>query len=285
MMFMAGSLNLITIYLGLECLALASYALTGLLRGSARSTEAALKYILIGAISSGVILFGMSLVFGVSGSVHLGDINAAVAAGSSLQPVLLAGVVFLIAGLASKWRPCRFTCGRRTCTTAPLPRWPLFDYGQRGGGICSGDAYFHGWLAGAARALEHGVHRIGRHYDDVRQRHRHRADEHAPHAGVLRRRQAGYIMVGLAVASERAVSAMLYYLIAYAFTTIGAFAVVMLLGKYYPAEEIADFRGLSRRSPLFAFTLAVFMLSLIGLPPTPASSGSSTCSRPLSRKG
>src|SRR5690606_5188942 len=76
MMFMAGSLNLITIYLGLECLALASYALTGMLRGSARSTEASLKYILIGAISSGVILFGMSLVFGVSGSVHLSEINA-----------------------------------------------------------------------------------------------------------------------------------------------------------------------------------------------------------------
>ena len=64
--------------------------------------------------------------------------------------------------------------------------------------------------------------------------------------------QAGYVMVGLAVASERAVSAMIYYLIAYAFTTIGAFAVVILLGRYHPAEDIADFRGLGRRSPLLA---------------------------------
>src|SRR5690606_38013338 len=80
--------------------------------------------------------------------------------------------------------------------------------------------------------------------------------------------QAGYIMVGLAVASDRAVSAMLYYLIAYAFMTIGAFAVVILLGRRHPAEEIRDFRGLSQRAPLFALALTIFLLSLIGIPPT-----------------
>lgn len=269
MMFMAGSLNLITIYLGVECLALASYALTGLLRGSARSTEAALKYILIGAISSGVILFGMSLVFGVSGSVHLGDINAAIAAGSSLQPVLLAGVVFLIAGFGVKMAAVPFHMWAPDVyhgSPAPVAAFLI---------TASEAAAF----AAALRIFMVGLPALHGHWSTVFivlavitmtfgnvtaivQTNMRRMLAYSAVA------QAGYIMVGLAVASERAVSAMLYYLIAYAFTTIGAFAVVMLLGKYYPAEEISDFRGLSRRSPLFAFTLAVFMLSLIGLPPT-----------------
>src|SRR5690606_1475933 len=80
--------------------------------------------------------------------------------------------------------------------------------------------------------------------------------------------QAGYMMIGLAVASERAVSAMVYYMVAYAFATVGAFAIVMLMGKRHPAEDIADYRGLSRRAPLFALALAFFMLSFIGIPPT-----------------
>src|SRR5690606_37862224 len=79
--------------------------------------------------------------------------------------------------------------------------------------------------------------------------------------------QAGYIMVGLAVASERAVSAMLYYIIAYAFMTIGAFAVVILLGRHYPSVYIKDFRGLELRASLFALAFIVLLLSLIGIPP------------------
>src|SRR5690606_34987107 len=102
MMFMASSLNLLTIYLGLECLSLASYSLAGMLRKSAKSTEAALKYILVGAISSGIVLFGMSLLFGVAGSLHLQDIAAALSASDAMAPVVVAGMMFLIAGLGVK---------------------------------------------------------------------------------------------------------------------------------------------------------------------------------------
>src|SRR5690606_36762363 len=80
--------------------------------------------------------------------------------------------------------------------------------------------------------------------------------------------QARYIMVGLAVASARAVSALPYYIIEYAFMTIGAFAVVILLGRHYPSEAIKDFRGLGQRVPLFALTLSILLLSFIGIPPT-----------------
>ncbi len=269
MMFMAGSLNLITIYLGLECLALASYALTGMLRGSARSTEASLKYILIGAISSGVILFGMSLVFGVSGSVHLSEINAVLDAGTPMLPVLLAGMMFLVTGFGVKMAAVPFHMWAPDVyhgSPAPVAAFLI---------TASEAAAF----AAALRIFFVGLPAIQEYWTVVFvtlavvtmtfgnitaivQTNMRRMLAYSAVA------QAGYIMVGLAVASERAVSAMLYYLIAYAFTTLGAFAVVILLGRYHPAEEIADFRGLSRRAPLFAITLAVFMLSLIGLPPT-----------------
>lgn len=269
MMFMAGSLNLITIYLGLECLALASYALTGLLRGSARSTEAALKYILIGAISSGIILFGMSLIFGMTGSVHLGDINVVLEAGSSMQSVLLAGMVFLIAGFGIKMAAVPFHMWAPDVyhgSPAPVAAFLI---------TASEAAAF----AAALRIFLVGLPALQGHWSTIFivlavitmtfgnitaivQTNIRRMLAYSAVA------QAGYIMVGLAVASERAVSAMIYYLIAYAFTTIGAFAVVILLGRYHPTQEISDFRGLGRRSPLFAITLTVFMLSLIGLPPT-----------------
>src|SRR5690606_29375136 len=94
MMLMASSVNLLTIYLGLEILSLAAYALTGMLRNDDRSSEAAVKYVLIGGITSAIIVFGMSIVYGVTGTLHLGDVAAVLASGDSMAPAaLLAGVV------------------------------------------------------------------------------------------------------------------------------------------------------------------------------------------------
>src|SRR5690606_3218921 len=100
MMFMASSLHLLTIYLGLEILSLASYALAGMLRRDPRSSEAGIKYILIGGITSGIVLFGMSLVYGATGTLHLAEVAAALTSGA--PAALLAGAVFLIAGFGVK---------------------------------------------------------------------------------------------------------------------------------------------------------------------------------------
>lgn len=269
MMFMAGSLNLITIYLGLECLAMASYALTGLLRGSARSTEASLKFVLIGAISSGVVLFGMSLIFGVTGSVHLSEINTVLAAGTSMQPVLLAGVMFLVAGLGVKMAAVPFHMWAPDVyhgSPAPVAAF-LITASEAAAFAAALRIFMVGLpaLQGQWTMIFITLAVITMTFGNISAIVQTNMRRMLAYSAVA---QAGYIMVGLAVASERAVSAMLYYLIAYAFTTIGAFAVVILLGRYYPAEEIKDFQGLGRRSPLFALTLTVFMLSLIGLPPT-----------------
>lgn len=269
MMFMAGSLNLITIYLGLECLAMASYALTGLLRGSVRSTEASLKFILIGAISSGVILFGMSLIFGATGSVHLSDINTVLAAGSSMQSVLLAGMMFLIAGFGVKMAAVPFHMWAPDVyhgSPAPVAAF-LITASEAAAFAAALRIFMVGLpaLQGKWTMVFITLAVITMTFGNISAIVQTNMRRMLAYSAVA---QAGYIMVGLAVASERAVSAMLYYLIAYAFTTIGAFAVVILLAQYHPTQEIEDFRGLGRRSPLFALTLTVFMLSLIGLPPT-----------------
>ena len=280
MMFMAGSLNLITIYIGLECLALASYALTGMLRGSAKSTEASLKYILIGAISSGVILFGMSLVFGVAGSVHLAEINAALAGGTPMLPVLLAGMVFLVAGLGVKMAAVPFHMwAPDVYHGAPAPVAAFLITASEAAAFAAALRIF---LVGLPAIQEHwttvfvALAVITMTFGNVTAIVQTNMRRMLAYSAVA---QAGYVMVGLAVASERAVSAMIYYLIAYAFATIGAFAVVILLGRYHPAEDI----GLPGPGPAGAAAgpyLDGVHAELYRRPPTAGFSASSICSSP-----
>lgn len=270
MMLMASSVNLLTIYLGLEILSLASYALTGMLRDDDRSAEAAVKYVLIGGITSAIIVFGMSIVYGVTGSLHLGDVAAVLASGNSAAPAaLLAGIVFLIAGFGVKiaavpfhmWAPDIYQ-------GAPTPVSAFLITASEGAAF-----------AALIRIFLVGFPLLGDHWSTlfavlavitmtlgnvaaITQTNVKRMMAYSAIA------QAGYVLVGLAVATPAAISAMLYYLFAYSFMTIGAFVVIILLNNNEGAELISDFSGLSRRSPWFAFALAVYMLSLVGTPPT-----------------
>ncbi|MFS8543085.1 MAG: NADH-quinone oxidoreductase subunit N [Limnochordales bacterium] len=269
MMFMASSLNLLTIYLGLECLSLASYSLAGMLRKSAKSTEAALKYILVGAISSGIVLFGMSLLFGVAGSLHLQDIAAALSASDAMAPVVVAGMMFLIAGLGVKMAAVPFHMwAPDVYQGSPAPVAAFLITASEAAAFAAALRIFMVGLP-ALRAewttvfiLLAVVSMTVGNITAILQTNMRRMLAYSAVA------QAGYIMVGLAVASPAAVSAMIYYLIAYAFMTVGAFAVVILVGRHHPSEEIRDFQGLSQRSPLAALALTIFLLSLIGIPPT-----------------
>lgn len=269
MMFMAGSLNLITIYLGLEALSLASYSLTGLLRGSARSTESSLKYILIGAISSGVVLFGMSLIFGVAGGLHLDAINTALASASAMQPVLLAGMMFMIAGFGVKMAVVPFHMwAPDVYHGAPAPVAAFLITASEAAAFAAAVRVF---LVGLPALQNHwsviftALAIVTMTFGNISAIVQTNVRRMLAYSAVA---QAGYIIVGLALATEMAISAMLYYIIAYAITTVGAFAVVILLGRDYPTEEIRHFQGLGRRAPLFAAAFVVFMLSFIGLPPT-----------------
>ncbi|MBO8141540.1 MAG: NADH-quinone oxidoreductase subunit N [Firmicutes bacterium] len=269
MMFMAGSLNLLTIYLGLECLSLASYSLSGLLRRDARSTEAALKYILIGAISSGTILFGMSLVFGATGSLHLGEVSQAVSSATGMTPVLLAGMMFLVVGLGVKMAAVPFHMwAPDVYDGAPAPVAAFLITGSEAAAFAAALRIFLVGLPSLRAewtAVFVTLAVITMTFGNISAIVQTRIRRLLAYSAVA---QAGYVMVGLAIASDAAVSAMLYYLIAYAFTTIGAFTVVILLARHQPADEIQDFRGLGQRAPLFALALTIFMLSFIGIPPT-----------------
>lgn len=269
MMFMAGSLNLLTIYLGLETLSLASYALTGMLRQDARSSEASIKYILIGGMTSAIVLFGMSLVYGVTGSLHLGDIAAALSAGTDYGSILLAGIIFLIAGFGVKvaavpfhmWAPDIYH-------GAPTPVSAFLITASEGAAFA---ALIRIFLVGLPSmepqwtTLFAVLAVITMTLGNVAAITQTQVKRMMAYSAVA---QAGYVLVGLAVATPLAVSAMLYYLLAYALMTIGVFAVIILMNNHRDADLITDFAGLSQKSPWFAAGLTIYLLSLVGTPPT-----------------
>lgn len=267
MMFMASSLHLLTIYLGLEILSLASYALAGMLRRDPRSSEAGIKYILIGGITSGIVLFGMSLVYGATGTLHLAEVAAALTSGA--PAALLAGAVFLIAGFGVKiaavpfhmWAPDVYH-------GAPTPVSAFLITASEGAAFAAVIRIFLTGLpaiqdqwTGLFAILAVLTMTVGN-VAAITQQDIKRMMAYSAIA------QAGYVLVGLAVATPLAISAMLYYLFVYLLMTIGAFVVIILLNNAEGAELISDFSGLGRRSPWFAFALTVYMLSLVGTPPT-----------------
>lgn len=284
MMLMAGSRDLVMIYLGLETTAISSYALAGLLRGDLRSGEAALKYFLTGALASAVILFGMALVFGAAGSTNLGDLlgpGGLAGIRSGWVPVAVTGLVLLVAGFGFKlaavpfhfWAPdayegaptpvtAFFSVGPKAAAFAAVLRifGPVLVAGAPGGaGGVLGD--FSGLLPTLFAVLSVVTMTVGN-LAALAQTDMKRLLAYSSIA------HAGYILVGLAVASPRGLAAVVYYLAAYAAMNLGAFAVVIWLENRGTGREVKDYVGLARRAPLAALALVVCFLSLIGIPPT-----------------
>ena len=265
---MAASLNLITIYLGLELLTLASYALTGMLKNDARSGEASLKFFLVGALTSGVILYGLSLLYGLSGSVHLLEIREALAATANPGLAAVASVL-VIAGFGFKvaavpfhmWAPDAYD-------GAPTPVSAFLITASEAAGFA---ALLRLLMVGLAPLTEQwqvavaALAAITMTYGNVTAIVQRRTKRMLAYSAIA---QAGYVLVGVAVATPASVSAMLFYLLAYALMTVGAFAVVIMLSNHVPSEEIEDFKGLAQRSPAFALAMSILLLSLIGVPPT-----------------
>ncbi len=284
MTLMAATRDLILIYLGLETTSISSYALAGLLRNDPKSGEAAVKYFLAGALASAVVLFGMALVFGATGSTNLTGLPAAMG-----RPVAVTGLVLLIAGLGFKvaavpfhfWAPDAYE-------GAPTPVTAFFSVGPKAAAFAillrifgpvlavMGPARAGGLLAGAATGSAAGggavlpflftllavVTMTVGNLTALAQKNIKRMLAYSSIA------HAGYLLVGLAVAGQRGFAAMIYYLLAYAAMNLGAFAVVIWLNNRGTGDDIADYAGLGRRAPLAASAMVVCFLSLIGIPPT-----------------
>ncbi|MER2600080.1 MAG: NADH-quinone oxidoreductase subunit N [Caldilineales bacterium] len=270
MMFMGAALDLLVVFLALEIMSLALYILVGFNREERRSAEAALKYFLLGAFSSGFFLFGVALLYAVTGSTHLPTIAAALAlspAGSSLY--LTAALALLIVGFGFKvalvpfhmWTPDAYQ-------GAPTPVTAFMS-------VATKAAAFAAFLRVFALALPAAQPQWGMalavlaaftmtlgNLAALRQNSMKRMLAYSSIA------HAGYALVGLVPASSQGVSGVLFYLLGYLFMNLGAFAVVVALER--PGENdvpSSRFVGLAERQPAMAAAMAIFMFSLAGIPP------------------
>lgn len=267
-MVMASSLNLITIYLSLELLTLSSYALTGMLKNDGRSSEASLKFFLVGALNSGIILYGLSLLFGLSGSVFLPEVGAAVA--NSANPSLVtAATVLVLAGFGFKAAAVPFHMwAPDTYDGAPTPVSAFLITASEAAAFAALVRILTVGLAPMTdqwQILVAALAAVTMTYGNITAIRQTRTKRMLAYSAIA---QAGYLLVGVAVASQASVSAMLFYVLVYALMTLGAFAVVIMLSNHVPSEQIEDFKGLARRTPALALAMGILLLSLIGIPPT-----------------
>jgi len=268
MMLLAASRDLIVVFLGIELMSIASYVLCGLDRRSSRGAEAALKYFLLGAFSTGFLLYGIALVYGATGSTDITAIGTAVTGDTFNNPLLLAGIGMLIVGFCFKvaavpfhmWTPDVYE-GAAT---------PITAFMAAAVKAAAFAAFLRVWIEafpGATAAWVHPLQwlavitMIGGNVIALQQKSMKRMLAYSSIA------HAGYLLVTVVVANALGASAFLFYLVAYTLATMGAFAVVIALGE--PGErnqEIADYAGLWHAQPWLASAMAVFMLALLGFP-------------------
>lgn len=270
MMLMAAAGDLIVIFLGLETMSIAVYALAGFIRRDPRSSEAAIKYFLLGAFSTGFLLYGIALVYGATGTIKLEPIHAALAAHPTATPLLLLGLGMMLIGFGFKvaavpfhmWTPDAYegapspvtafmAVGVKLAAFAGFLRIFLVTLGPLSanwGAVL--------WVVAALTMTAGNL--IALVQSNIKRMLAYSAIAHA-----------GYLLVGMAAGSSiEAGGAILYYLLGYAFTNLGAFAVVVALERRGKARDlIADYRGLAAREPALAAAMALFLLSLTGVPP------------------
>jgi NADH-quinone oxidoreductase subunit N len=272
MMLMAAATDLIVIFLGLETMSMAVYVLAGIRRQNVKANEAALKYFLLGAFASGFFLYGAALVYGATGSVKLGEVAAYIGthlSGDQSSPMLLAGMALLIVGFGFKvaaapfhaWAPDVYE-GAPTTITA------FMAVGVKAAAFAAFVRVFllsfdalHGqwvwilWVVAVVTMIVGNLTALVQ--DNIKRMLAYSSIAHA-----------GYLLVAMVAGKELGGGALMYYLIAYGVMNLGAFAVVVAVGKKgSPNEEFNDYAGLGFRYPALAMMMTIFMLSLTGIPP------------------
>ena len=271
MMIMVSAQTMLLIYLGLELLSLAMYAMVAFKRDDGRASEAAMKYFVLGAIASGMLLYGMSIIYGVSGSLHLDHI----ATYMSTHPVmgnmgLLLGLSFIIVGLGFKlgvvpfhmWVPDVYD-GAPTAVALFLgtaPKIAAFAMVIRLLVEGLGDMV-QGWqqilsLLVALSLLAGNIIAIAQ--TNIKRMLAYSTISHM-----------GFVLMGILAGTHTGYAASMFYIITYAIIAMGGFAVVILLSRDgYEADQLSDLKGLSTRHPWYAFMMMLFLFSMAGVPPT-----------------
>ncbi len=272
MMLMAAATDLIVIFLGLETMSMAVYVLTGIRRQNVKANEAALKYFLLGAFASGFFLYGTALVYGATGSVKLGEVATYISthlSGDQSSPMLLAGMALLIVGFGFKvaaapfhaWAPDVYEGAPTTITAfmavgvkaaafAAFVRVFLLSFGA-----LHGQWEWILWVVAVVTMIVGNFTALAQ--DNIKRMLAYSSIAHA-----------GYLLVAMVAGGELGGAALMYYLVAYGLMNLGAFAVVVAVGKKgEPNEEFNDYSGLGFRYPALAMMMTIFMLSLTGIPP------------------
>ncbi|MCK6416092.1 MAG: NADH-quinone oxidoreductase subunit NuoN [Giesbergeria sp.] len=279
MFIMIGGNNFLIIYLGLELLTLSGYALVGMRRDNAVATEAAMKYFVLGAMASGFLLYGLSMLYGATGSLDIGEVFKAIDSGQVRHQVLVFGVVFIVAGLAFK------------LGAVPFHMWvpDVYHGAPTSVTLMIGGAPKLAAFAIVIRLLVDGLLPLAKDWQQmlavlaigsllvgnlaaIAQTNLKRMLAYSTIA------QMGFVLLGLmsgvvsghvdASTAEAAYSASMFYVVTYVLTTLASFGVILLLAREgFESEEIADMAGLNQRSPLYAGVLAICLFSMAGIPP------------------
>ena len=283
MMLMAGATNLLMMYLAVELSSISSYILSGYTKEAPDSSEASLKYVIYGALSSGLMLYGISMVYGLTGSLDFYSINHVLAKGGINNVTLFLAGVLMVAGLGYKisavpfhfWTPDVYE-------GSPITITAFLSVASKAGGFALLIRFFKVTFVDlGAAGLSEGLWATLRSFEwpqlvaaisvmtmtlgnlvAVWQNNMKRLLAYSSIA------HAGYMLMGVVVLSNEGIAAILIYFVVYLFMNLGAFYVVMLLADKMGSEDIEDYKGLAGRSPFMAFALAVFLISLTGLPPT-----------------
>jgi NADH-quinone oxidoreductase subunit N len=269
MFFMVSGVNLITIYIGLELMSLSSYILAGYYKNEHASTEAAMKYFVLGAVSSAILLYGISLIYGVCGSLNLLNIAQSMSLLIS-NDALMVGIMLLGAGLCFKiaavpfhvWTPDVYV-GAPTPVTAFLSTaskaaaFAIFarifyvgfhDFHVDWNNVFATIAALSMIVGNLAAITQNNIKRLLA-YSSIG--------------------HAGYVMLGIISLNAYGIRGILLYSVVYVFATLGIWATVLMMRRHeYAGERVDDFEGLHKRAPFWAFAMFIFLLSLGGIPPT-----------------
>ena len=269
MMFMSSGLELITLFIGLETMAMSFYVLVGYLKPNPRSNEAAVKYFLLGAFSLGILLYGMSLLYGATGTTRLAGIAEALA-GHETSAVLVLAVILVGAGMGFKiaavpfhmWAPDVYE-------GAPTPVTAFLSVGSKAASFAMLLRIFVEGLPALGdewRTMFWVLAAITMTVGNIAALTQSNLKRMLAYSSIA---HAGYLLIGVVVGTERGVAAMLVYLGVYLFMQLGAFAIVTAMRRSdIIGDELKDLNGLFKRSPAVGFAMLCFMLSLGGIPPT-----------------
>lgn len=269
MMILVSAHNFLTVYLGLELLSLSLYALVAMQRDSLNASEAAMKYFVLGALASGMLLYGMSMLYGATGTLDLGELHTRVANAPMSNLVLVFGLVFIIVGVAFK------------LGAVPFHMWlpDVYQGAPTAVTLYIGTAPKLAAFAMVMRLLVDGLGSLHAHWGDIlvilsivsmgignvvaiAQANIKRMLAYSTISHV------GFILLGVLAGTAQGYSSAMFYTIVYVLMGLGGFGMIIVLSrKGFEADSLDDFRGLNERSPWFAFMMLILMFSMAGVPP------------------